>query len=133
MAGLGRSLTTVRQSTGERERISIAMTTTSPYVPLRCPVWCAAHGEDDADRLGGGVTTQHESQVHTWSDDEHNIAGIRRIDEYADSHLEGIFIADHTDALWDISAADARRLAAALLQLADQFESPASAPSVEAV
>jgi hypothetical protein len=110
-----------------------AMTTTSPYVPLRCPAWCAAHGDDDADRLGGGVTTQHESHVHTWSDDEHNIAGIRRIDEYADSHLEGIFIADHTDALWDISAADARRLAAALLQLADQFESPASAPSVGAV
>ncbi|MDX6366168.1 MAG: hypothetical protein QOK30_1244 [Nocardioidaceae bacterium] len=79
------------------------------------------------------MTTQHESKVLTWSDDDHDIAGIRRIDEDADSHLEGIFIADHTDALWDISAADARRLSAALLQLADQFESPASPPSVGGV
>jgi hypothetical protein len=134
MAGKGRSLTAVRQSSWRTgEKVLTAMTTTSPYVPLRCPVWCAAHGDDDAERLGGGVTTQHESRVLTWSDDEHNIAGIRRIDEYADSHLEGIFIADHTDALWDISAADARRLAAALVRLADQFESPASTPSMGAV
>jgi hypothetical protein len=104
------------------ERTSSTVTSTSPSVPLRCPIWCAAHGHDDANRLGGGVTTQHESKVLTWSDDQHNIAGIRRIDEYADSHLEGIFVADHTDALWDITAADARRLAAALLQLADEFE-----------
>jgi hypothetical protein len=98
------------------------MTSTSPAVPLRCPIWCAAHGDEEVDRLGGGVTTQHESKVLTWSEDRHNIAGIRRIDEYADSHLEGIFVADRTDALWDITAADARRLAAALLQLADEFE-----------
>jgi hypothetical protein len=32
------------------------------------------------------------------------------------------FVANHTDALWDITAADAHRLAAALLQLANEFE-----------
>jgi hypothetical protein len=103
------------------------MTTTEPPVRLACPVWCRAHSAEDADRLGGGVTAQHESAVLTWSEDAHNIAGIRRIDQYADGTLEGIFIADQTDALWDLSGDQARRLADVLVKLADELEATSTA------
>lgn len=91
-------------------------------VPLSCPSWCQSHSAADVDRLGGGVTSQHESAVLAWSDDGRNIAGIRRIDEFADSHLEGIYIGNPRDHVWDITAEQARRLAAALLILADEFD-----------
>jgi hypothetical protein len=98
------------------------MTTTRPSVSLTCPTWCLVHDADDANRLGGGVTTQHESKVHTWSDDDHSIAGIRRIDEFADGRLEGIYIHHGQDSVWEITADQARRLAEVLVRLADQFE-----------
>jgi hypothetical protein len=98
------------------------MTAAQPPVSLPCPAWCVVHTGDDNNRLGGGVTAQHESTVYTWSDDAQHITGIRRIDEYADAHLEGIFIANRTDSVWDISADEARRLADALLRLADTLE-----------
>ena len=73
------------------------MTETSPPVPLTCPSWCRSHSRDDVSRLGGGVTALHESEVLSWSDDGHQIAGIRRIDEYADGRLEGIYIENLQD------------------------------------
>lgn len=97
-------------------------------VPLSCPSWCRSHTAADIDRLGGGVTSLHESAVLPWSDDGRNIAGIRRIDEFADSHVEGIYIGNPQDHLWDITADEARRLAAALLILADEFDPPLHSP-----
>jgi hypothetical protein len=98
------------------------MTTSTPNVPLTCPTWCVVHDVADANLLGGGVTTQHESEVLTWSKDGHSIGGIRRIDEFADGQLEGIYIHHGKDAVWDISADEARRLALVLMTLADEFE-----------
>ncbi len=98
------------------------MAITRPPVPLTCPSWCEAHDPEDLNRLGGGVTTQHESKVLTWSDDAHSLAGIRRIDEFDDGRLEGIYIDRGDDAIWDITADQARRLAEVLLALADQVE-----------
>ena len=102
------------------------MTETSPTVPLTCPSWCRSHDRDDVSRLGGGVTALHESEVLSWSDDGHQIAGIRRIDEYADGRLEGIYIENHQDSVWDVTAEQARRLAHALLKLADALEPEAA-------
>jgi hypothetical protein len=98
------------------------MTMSRPQPRLTCPAWCIVHDVDDANLQGGGVTTQHESQVLTWSDDEHSIGGIRRIDEFADGRLEGIYIHHGQDAVWDITADEARELALVLVRLADEFE-----------
>ncbi|MDX6309686.1 MAG: hypothetical protein QOI06_2732 [Nocardioidaceae bacterium] len=98
------------------------MTEAANAVDLCCPHWCRSHGLDASDRFGGGVTALHESDVLTWSDDGSGIAGIRAIDEYADGHLAGIYIANATDHVWDITADQARRLAAVLVTLADEFD-----------
>jgi hypothetical protein len=98
------------------------MTASGPHVRLTCPTWCIVHDVNDANLLGGGVTTQHESQVLTWSIGEHSIAGIRRIDEFADGRLEGIYIHHGQDSVWDITAEEARELALVLVRLADEFE-----------
>jgi len=59
--------------------------------------------------------------VLAWSDDEHSIAGIRRIDEFADGQLEGIYIHHGHNAVWDITADEARQLAQVLVKPVDEF------------
>jgi hypothetical protein len=106
--------------------MSMTMTASAPTLAESCPRWCRSHQREHAQIRGGGVTALHESDVVVWSEQDNFIAAIRRIDEYGDGHLDGIYLGDGWDFVWDISADQARRLAAALVELADQLDNEPS-------
>jgi predicted Zn-dependent peptidase len=68
-----------------------------------------------------GVTLIHESTRVAWSDTA-GAVGLNRFDHYAESHPVGVHIDGKDETIHDITADDARRLAAVPVDLADNLE-----------
>ena len=87
---------------------------------LNCPPWCREHEFGDDNRNGGGVTVEHRSDIFVWSSEEQHAAWIERLDGYAGPDLPAdIWITGGGELI--VTADEARRLAAVLVDLADQI------------
>ena len=100
------------------------MTTTT----ATCPGWCdPAEHWDDFSEPGGGVTRWHGGRRITWSDKPDTYVQIQQVvgDGEETPEPAHIFIAaqeSYQEGIYDITGPDGRRLAAALLELADELE-----------
>ena len=99
------------------------MTTTAQELRahLNCPSWCREHEFGDDSRNGGGVTVEHRSDIFVWSGEDQHAAWIERIDGYAGRNSPAdIWVSGGGELI--VTAAEARLLAAVLVDLADQLE-----------
>lgn len=113
---------------------------TTPTETATCPGWCdpAEHWDDlsDADEAGSGVTRWHGGRRIAWSDKPDTYVQIRQVVGDAEEIPEPahIFIAaqeSYPEGIYDITGPDGRRLAAALLELADELERSPAVADVE--
>ena len=102
------------------ETLSRPQARAGPSSSSTCPSWCSGdHLFDDDSAQGGGVTVHHQSERLVWSE-SHGPVGIYRIAGYAPEDLPASI--SISGVLHDVTADDARRLARALQQLADELE-----------
>jgi hypothetical protein len=89
---------------------------------MNCPAWCVDNAFDvDLGDGRGGVTVSHSGRPVDWSQDGECSAWLARLDGYADQMPAAITIGGREGELVDISPDEARRLAAVLLELADEL------------
>jgi len=91
---------------------------------VRCLHWCETHEIDDDGNGddGGGVMVRPRSRLVTWSDRPEYTANIERTDGCGGDIPVGIHMESELGELNEITADEARRVAAALVNLADELE-----------
>lgn len=106
------------------------MTTTTARTTT-CPGWCepTEHWENvsEVDERPGRITAWHSGRRIAWSDKPDNYVQIHQVVRTADvpAHPTRIVLAADESAMegiHDLTAPDARRLAAALVDLADELD-----------